>query len=74
MEEVTEEKKITAKTISKVAKVVSAVGIVACHVCKWLGWIQADSMEICVMWVFVYGVAAGTIDANIIIDKFRKPE
>ena len=66
MEEVkTEEKenKLTsAKNMSKLFKVISVLGIILCHVAKWLGWIQAESGEICLMWAVVYGLGAGTID------------
>lgn len=74
MEEKTEEKeKITsAKNMSKLFKVLSVVGIILCHVAKWLGWINADTTEICLMWAVVYGLGAGTIDFNIMLDKFRK--
>ena len=66
-----EEKKIHAKTVSLFSKILCGVGIVVCHILKWTGILVADSMEICIMWLFVYGVLAGTIDVNIIIDKFR---
>lgn len=69
------EKKLTAKTLSKIFKIVSAVGIIACSVIKWLGLFpDATINEIIWSWVAVYGVGAGTIDANIIIDKFKKTE
>lgn len=67
-----EEKKLTsAKTMSKIFKVVAVVGIVVCHIFKWLGKLNAESKEICFMFAWVYGLGAGTIDLNIIIDKFR---
>lgn len=69
----TKEEKITsAKNLSKIFKVISVVGIIICHVAKWLGWIQAETIEICLMWAVVYGLGAGTIDFNIMLDKFRK--
>ena len=73
-EEKTEEKvKLTsAKSMSKIFKVISVIGIIICHVAKWLGWIQAETTEICLMWAVVYGLGAGTIDFNIMLDKFRK--
>ena len=69
----TKEEKITsAKNLSKIFKVISVIGIIICHVAKWLGWIQAETGEICLMWAVVYGLGAGTIDFNIMLDKFRK--
>ena len=62
----------SAKTMSKIFKVISVRGLILCHVAKWLGWIQAESGEICLMWAVVYGLGAGTIDFNIMLDKFRK--
>ena len=44
---------------------------------KWLGLLpNADIGEICIVWAVVYGLGAGTIDLNIIFDKFvnRKAE
>ena len=72
--EKTEEKtKITsAKNLSKIFKVICVLGIILCHVAKWLGWIQAETGEICLMWAVVYGLGAGTIDFNIMLDKFLK--
>lgn len=72
--EVTEEKKITAKTMSKTFKVIAVIGIIICHIFKWAGKLSAESSEICYMWAWVYGLGAGTIDLNIIIDKFRRKE
>ena len=71
-EETTEEKgKLTAKTISKIFKFVSAFGIIACAVIKWLGFMPSATIgEIVIAWAAVYGVGAGTIDLNIIFDKF----
>lgn len=66
-----ETKKLAAKTISKIFKFVSAIGIVACAVLKWLNVMpNADAGEICMIWACVYGVGAGTIDLNIMFDKF----
>ncbi|MBQ9238468.1 MAG: hypothetical protein IJ191_04025 [Treponema sp.] len=64
-------KRIGAKTISKIFKFVSACGVIACAVLKWLGIMpEATIGEICAAWAVVYGLGAGTIDANIIIDKY----
>ena len=66
-----EEKKLTAKTISKVFKFISAIGLVTCAVLKWVNVMpNATIGEICMMWACVYGLGAGTIDLNIMFDKF----
>lgn len=64
----------SAKNMSKIFKTIAVLGIIACHIFKWCGKLNAESTEICFMWAVVYGVGAGTIDLNIIIDKFRKVE
>ena len=70
-----EKKSISAKSMSKIFKVVAVAGIIICHALKWKGWIDADSREICFMWAVVYGVGAGTIDLNIMLDKkYRRNE
>lgn len=63
-----------AKTISKVFKFVSVIGIIACHILKWCGLLNAPSDEICAMWAVVYGLGAGTIDFNLMLDKFKKSD
>ena len=64
-------KKLSAKTISKIFKFVSAAGIVICAVLKWIGLMPNASVgEICAVWATVYGLGAGTIDLNIMFDKF----
>lgn len=61
----------TAKTLSKMFKVFSVLGIVVSAVLKWLGKMpEATVSEICMTWAAVYGIGAGTIDLNIILDKF----
>ena len=60
-----------AKNISKVYKIISPIGAIACAVLKWAGLFpDATVFEICTLWASVYAIGAGTIDANIIIDKF----
>jgi hypothetical protein len=60
-----------AKTISKIFKFVAAAGIIVCAVLKWCGKFPGATVgEICGVWATIYGLGAGTIDANIIIDKF----
>lgn len=62
---------IAAKTISKLFKFVAAAGIILCAVLKWLGKMpEASAGEICMIWAAVYGIGAGTIDLNIMFDKF----
>ena len=66
-----EEKKLTAKTVSKVFKFVATGGLVACAVLKWAGVLpNATAGDICLIWATVYGLGAGTIDLNIMFDKF----
>lgn len=69
-----EERKLPAKTLSKAMKILAVVGIILCHALKWMGVLNADSGEICQMWAVVYALGAGTIDMNIMLDKFRRQE
>lgn len=70
-----EEKKLSAKTISKIFKFVSAGGIVVCAVLKWVGFLPGSTIaEICSVWSCVYAVGAGTIDLNLMFDKFTGKE
>ena len=69
-----ENKLTSAKTLSKIFKVLTVVGIIVCHIFKWLGKLNAESSEICFMFAWVYGLGAGTIDLNIMLDKFRRSE
>lgn len=66
-----DEKSLTAKKISKIFKFVSAGGLVVSAFLKWLGILpNATIGEICIVWAVVYGLGAGTIDLNIMFDKF----
>lgn len=66
-----EESKVKAKTISKIMKAVCAVGMAVCAILKWCGLLPLATIgEIVLLWATMYGVCAGTIDLNIIIDKF----
>ena len=66
-----EESKVKAKTISKIMKAVCAVGMIVCAILKWCGLLPLATIgEIVLLWATMYGVCAGTIDLNIIIDKF----
>lgn len=62
---------LTAKKISKIFKFFAPFGIVFCAVLKWLGVMPSATVgEICMVWAVVYGLGAGTIDLNIMFDKF----
>ena len=62
---------VKAKTISKIMKCIAVTGLVICSVLKWLGFLPGASVgEIIAVWASVYGLGAGTIDANIMLDKF----
>jgi hypothetical protein len=68
-----EAKQMTAKQISKAFKFISPAGAIICAVLLWLGvFPNATIGEICALWGTVYGLGAGTIDANIIIDKYTR--
>ncbi len=65
------EKGLTAKRISKIFKFVAVGGLVVCSVLKWVGVLPGATIsEICTVWAVVYGLGAGTIDLNIMFDKF----
>ena len=73
MEEQTEaeDKKLTAKKISKAFKFIATGGLVVSAVLKWAGILpNASAGEICMIWATVYGLGAGTVDLNIMFDKF----
>lgn len=62
---------MTCKVLSKIMKVVCAVGLALTAYLKWTGKLTNVEMgDICKAWSVVYGVGAGTIDINIILDKF----
>lgn len=64
-----------AKTLSKIFKVVVGVGILVCSILKWVGILSGATIgEICTLWSVVYGLGAGTIDLNLVIDKFKNKE
>ena len=73
MAEKTEEKKVKAKTISKFFKFICTLGIIVSSDFKWLDLMpSASAGEICAIWATVYGIGAGTIDLNIMFDKFTR--
>lgn len=62
---------LEAKSISKLYKFICPIGMVLCAFLKWTGILpEATIGEICLLWSVIYGQGAGTIDANLIIDKF----
>ena len=69
--ETEKENGLTAKKISKIFKFITTGGIVVCAVLKWVGVLPGATIgEICTVWAVVYGLGAGTIDLNIMFDKF----
>ena len=65
------ESKVTAKNISKIFKFVSGLGLIASLFVFWLGWLpNATTKDICFGWFVVYALGAGTIDVNLILEKF----
>lgn len=49
----------------------ASIGLVVSAVLKWLGVMPGATIgEICTVWAVVYGLGAGTIDLNIMFDKF----
>lgn len=65
------ESKVTAKSISKIFKFVAGLGLIASLFVYWLGWLpKASTKDICFGWFVVYALGAGTIDVNLILEKF----
>ena len=72
----TEEKKkgIKAKTVSLWAKIIALIIVVGGHALKWVGILpNATSGEICACGFTVMGIF-GTVDINILMDKFTSKE
>lgn len=64
------EKRITAKGTSKFFKYFCGVGLVATMFLFWIGLLpNATIWEAGLGWTIVYGLGAGTIDLNILLDK-----
>lgn len=60
-----------AKDISKVFKIVAPVFAVAMAILKWTGVFPNITIsEIIYISCFIYAAGAGTIDLNLILDKF----
>lgn len=71
-EKTTEEKKVKAKTISLVVKIIDVIFIIVCAVLKWKGVFEnATIPEICMIGG-VIGAIFGDISINTAIDKFTK--
>ena len=69
-----ETKGLKAKTVSLWAKIIGGVIIVGGHVLKWLNVLpSATSGEICACGFSVMGIF-GTVDLNILVDKFTSKE
>lgn len=70
--EVKENKGLKAKTASLWAKIIGGVIIIGGHILKWCNVLpNATSGEICACGFSVMGIF-GTVDLNILIDKFTK--
>lgn len=60
-----------AKDISKVFKIVAPVFTVAMAILKWTGVFPNITIsEIIYISCFIYAAGAGTIDLNLMLDKF----
>lgn len=60
-----------AKDISKVFKIVAPVFAVAMAILKWTGVFKNLTIsEIIYISCFIYAAGAGTIDLNLMLDKF----
>lgn len=63
-----------AKTLSLISKIIGVVVILGGHVLKWLGKLpNAESSEIIACGFSVMAIF-GTVDINIMLDKFTKKE
>lgn len=63
-------REIKAKNASLYAKILAVVIVIAGHILKWCGVIPAaSSSEICLCGITVMGIF-GTVDLNILADKF----
>ena len=62
---------VEAKSLSKLFKIFTGVGLLTCAILKWCSLLpNATIGEICILLSVVYGLGAGTIDFNLIVDKF----
>lgn len=61
---------MTAKIISKLSKVLLSAALVVTFYYKWKGQLPgAETSSIIVCYLTAYGIVAGTIDMNIMLDK-----
>lgn len=69
-----EHKELKAKTASLWAKIIGAIIIIGGFTLKWLNLLpNATQTEICICGFSVMGIF-GTVDLNILIDKFTSKE
>lgn len=74
-ETMTEEKesKLSAKNISKIYKFVAPLGCLVCFVLMWTGIFKNATVgDIGAAWAIIYGLGAGTIDVNLMLEKFSR--
>ena len=63
-----------ARDCSLLSKIVAAIILIAGHALMWLGRLpNANSVQICACAFSVMGVF-GTVDLNLVIDKFTQRE
>lgn len=75
MTEDKQETKVHAKAVSKWAKIAIGVVCLALSVLKWAGPLASASIgEICGVCAVVMGIVTGTIDLNIVLEKFLGKE
>lgn len=62
-----------AKDLSKAFKIIAPLFAVICAVLKWTGvFVNITMSEIVGISSFIYAAGAGTIDINLMLDKFSK--
>ena len=67
-----EEKKVKARTVSLIVKIIDVIFIIVCAVLKWKGVFEnATIPEICMIGGII-GAVFGDISVNTAIDKFTK--
>ena len=61
---------MTAKIISRLSKVILSGALAVTFYYKWKGLLPgADTSGIIICYLTAYGIVAGTIDMNIMLDK-----
>ena len=72
MTEGEEKKELKAKTVSLVAKITGAAGVLVGAVLKWIGVFQnCEINELCIVGFSVMGIF-GTVDLNLLAEKFSR--